>query len=198
MRHDRLLKPIILLGLLVLTIELLPLHTADAVILGYVDGDGHWHFPCSETEKGSHLYSESSRKNGDEFIQAYQHTISRASEIYNVKSGLIKAVIKAESDFDRRAMSSKGAVGLMQLMPQTAREMEVGNPFNPAENILGGTRYLALQLRRFGHNMGLALAAFNAGPERVEACGGIPAIKETRDFVKRVLYYYHLFQREGE
>jgi soluble lytic murein transglycosylase-like protein len=135
---------------------------------------------------------------GEEFIQAYQGMIRKASAMFGVRSTLIKAVIKAESDYDHHAVSRKGAAGLMQLMPGTAEEMKVGNPFNPSENILGGTRYLASLLRRFHDDTTMALAAFNAGPAKVEACGSIPPIRETQDFVGKVLYYYRLFERRAE
>ena len=109
-------------------------------------------------------------------------------------SSLIKAVIKAESDFDYQAVSGKGAQGLMQLMPETATDMEVRDPFNPEENILGGTRYLSLLLNRFDNNKSLALAAYNAGPENVENYQGIPPYPETQTFVKRVLNYYRKYR----
>jgi soluble lytic murein transglycosylase len=111
-----------------------------------------------------------------------------------VEPSLIKAVIKAESDFDHRALSEKGAQGLMQLMPETAGDMKVEDPFNPEENIFGGSRYLSLMLERFGNDKRLALAAYNAGPERVEEFKGVPPFQETRSFVERVLYYYQQYR----
>ena len=109
--------------------------------------------------------------------------------MFKIEPFLIKAVIKAESDFDNRAVSRKGAQGLMQLMPDTANDMKVNDPLSPEENIFGGTRYLSLLLERFKNNRRLALAAYNAGPETVEEYGGIPPFPETRTFVKRVLRY---------
>ena len=135
---------------------------------------------------------------GEEFIQAYQEVIRSAAAAYGVDQRLVKAVIKAESDFDHHAVSRRGAAGLMQLMPGTAEEMKVGNPYNPKENIVGGTRYLGSLLRRFHDDTALAVAAFNAGPGKVEACGGVPAIEETRNFVEKVLYYYGLFRKRNE
>ncbi|MFZ7110884.1 MAG: lytic transglycosylase domain-containing protein [Desulfatiglandales bacterium] len=99
-------------------------------------------------------------------------------------------MIKAESDFDHRAVSKKGAQGLMQLMPQTATKMKVANPFNPEENIFGGTRYLSLLLERFNNDESLALAAYNAGPEKVKDYQGIPPYPETKSFVTKVLNFY--------
>jgi len=82
----------------------------------------------------------------------------------------------------------------MQLMPQTARDMDVKDPFDPIENVAGGTRYLSLLLDRFKHDLRLTLAAYNAGPDKVEAYGGIPPIEETQTYVKRVLSAYRLYR----
>ena len=95
-------------------------------------------------------------------------------------------MITAESNWDPQAVSKKGAVGLMQLMPSTAREMKL-DPFSPEENIEGGTRYLRYLLDRFKGRLDIALAAYNAGPEVVERSGGIPLIAETRKYVRKVL-----------
>jgi soluble lytic murein transglycosylase-like protein len=103
---------------------------------------------------------------------------------------LVKAVIAAESAFDPRAVSKAGALGLMQLMPQTAREMRVGDVFDPRTNIFGGTRYLRLMANRFAGDVRRTAAAYNAGPEAVERSRDIPNIPETRTYVQRVLKLY--------
>jgi soluble lytic murein transglycosylase-like protein len=125
---------------------------------------------------------------------SYDHHISRSSRRYDVDPFLIKAVIKTESDFDCYALSKAGAQGLMQLMPDTAKELKVRNPFNPYENIDGGTRYLRNMLDTFNGNLPLSLAAYNAGPTLVKRLQKIPRIPETRRYVKKVLRYYKSYR----
>jgi soluble lytic murein transglycosylase-like protein len=104
---------------------------------------------------------------------------------------LVAAVILAESGGDPRAQSKRGARGLMQLMPATARQYGVSNVFDPEENIRGGSRYLRDLLERYQNNLQLVLAAYNAGPEAVDQHGGIPPFRETLEYVPRVLQIYH-------
>ncbi|MCK5503736.1 MAG: lytic transglycosylase domain-containing protein [Thermodesulfovibrionia bacterium] len=117
----------------------------------------------------------------------YDQIIESKSLKYNIRPSLINAVITVESDWDPEAISKKGAIGLMQLMPSTAKDMQIENPFDPEENIEGGTRYLRYLLNRFNEDINLALAAYNAGPGLVERFGGIPSISETKNFVKKVI-----------
>jgi soluble lytic murein transglycosylase-like protein len=125
----------------------------------------------------------------------YDRQIEQAANAYLVDPLLIKAIIKAESDFNQFATSSKGAQGLMQLMPGTARDLRVADPYNAVQNINGGTRYFKKLLDVYKGDLARSLAAYNAGPGRVTKNGPLPRIKETRDYVQRVTRYYQLYQQ---
>jgi len=120
----------------------------------------------------------------------YKDAIEAYSIAYEVDPKLVKAIIAIESCFDRKAVSSVGARGLMQLMPATAKELGVKDSFNANSNIRGGIKYFSLMLERFNDNTELALAAYNAGPHAVEKYGGIPPYAETKGYVKKVLKRY--------
>jgi soluble lytic murein transglycosylase len=117
----------------------------------------------------------------------YSGYVQQAAAKYEIEPELINAVIKTESNGNHRAVSSKGAMGLMQLMPSTAYDMNVVNPFNPEENIEGGTKYLRQLLEKFNGDLTLALAAYNAGPKTVEKYRNVPPISETRQYVKKII-----------
>ena len=178
----------LMLGLLVLISN-----SAWADIYRYMDKNGVWHFTNIKTDTRYRIYISTTRKAPSDYIKEYDVIISQASKQLGVDTLLLKAVIKAESGFDHKAVSSKGAQGLMQLMPDTANDMYVENPFDPEENIYGGTRYLSLLLKRFKNDKTLALAAYNAGPERVGYYKGVPPFPETKTFVKRVINYYQSY-----
>lgn len=131
------------------------------------------------------VYEEGSvtKNDIDEIINYY-------SKKKNVPASLIRSVIKAESDFKPDAISPKGAMGLMQLMPETAMGLGIENPFNPEENIRGGVSHLKSLLDNYKGDYKLALAAYNAGSGNVDKAGGIPDFKETRDYVKKVMDLY--------
>jgi soluble lytic murein transglycosylase-like protein len=119
----------------------------------------------------------------------FNQIIESTSKKYNINSSIIKAVIKAESNFDPSVVSSAGAMGLMQLMPDTALSLGVVEPFDPMENIEGGVKYLKDMLNKFGGNLELALAAYNAGPGNVTKYGGIPPFQETQNYVAKIMGY---------
>jgi soluble lytic murein transglycosylase-like protein len=124
---------------------------------------------------------------------ALEPIIIEAAQGYRLPIPLVRAIIKVESNFAPQAVSPKGAMGLMQLMPGTAAFLGVQDPFCPRENILGGCRYFRLLLDSFNNSLPLALAAYNAGYQRVVEAGfRIPAIRETQEFVTRVLEHYYL------
>jgi len=163
-------------------------------IYRYRDEQGVWHFTNIQTgDTRFRIYIREGQRTPSQYIKKYDGIIGEASRRFGLEPSLVKAVIKAESDFDHEAVSDKGAQGLMQLMPATAADMEVKDAFDPEENIAGGARYLGQLMERFGNNTELAIAAYNAGPEAVQTHGGIPPYEETKTFVQRVLRYYQQF-----
>jgi len=126
--------------------------------------------------------------------QALNRYIQLAAANHQVDPLLIKAVIKAESNFDPSAISPKGAQGLMQLMPGTAKDLAVSNPFDPLQNINGGTKYLRYLLDNFKGNVELSLAAYNAGPGNVAPYGVVPNIPETQNYVAKVMETYRSYR----
>jgi hypothetical protein len=122
----------------------------------------------------------------------YDPLIERSARRFQVPAALIKAVVKAESNFQRYAVSSKGAQGLMQLMPATAADLGLDDPFSAEDNVLAGTRYLREMMDRYG-DWKHALAAYNAGPAAVDQYGGVPPFPETQEYVRRVLEYYRRY-----
>ncbi len=128
----------------------------------------------------------------------FDSLIYSSSERYGVDPALVRAVVKAESNFNESARSPKGAQGLMQLMPDTARLYNIVNAFDPTENIEGGVQHLRLLLDRYRGDLRLALAAYNAGIQAVERYGGIPPFTETREYVKRVLTFHQRYSQNAQ
>jgi soluble lytic murein transglycosylase-like protein len=126
--------------------------------------------------------------------RTFDTLINNFSRFHDVEPALVKAVIHAESAFNPRAISPKGARGLMQLMPQTAKEVGVKNSFEPRQNIYGGVRYLRKLLTKYRGDIALAIAAYNAGPGAVDNHSGIPPYAETKEYVRRVLALHHTYK----
>jgi len=120
----------------------------------------------------------------------FDKIIKDVAEKYSLEASLIHSIIRTESDYDPYCVSSKGALGLMQLMPETARIYGVGNPFNPRDNIEGGVRYLKELMNLYGRRTRFVLAAYNAGQTAVKRYGGIPPYPETRNYIEKVMASY--------
>lgn len=180
-----------------LILLLSPLPATEAAMYSFVDQHGRLHFtnvpadpryrevPGFEAIRNAGVYGR------------YGKYISSAAERYSLDPELIRAIIKVESGFNPNAVSAKGAMGLMQLMPETAKELKVAAPFEAEENIMGGSRYLRKLLNLFEGDLQLGLAAYNAGPNRIPADGSIPAIPETEQYVKKVLREYGRMRAGG-
>ena len=123
--------------------------------------------------------------------QEIDAAIDLAASRHNVDPSLVRAVIKVESNFNPNAVSRKGAMGLMQLMPQTARQLNVVNPFDPEQNVDAGVRHLKRLMESYGGDVKLSLAAYNAGAGAVARSAGIPHFRETRNYVKRITQLYY-------
>lgn len=134
--------------------------------------------------------SSSEKSSGSASTSSFESLIQKASQKYGVDADLVKAVIQNESAYDPAAVSSAGAMGLMQLMPATAENLGVENPMDPAENIEGGVKLLRELLTQFGGNLTNTVAAYNAGAGAVMQYGGVPPYQETQTYVKRVLSTY--------
>ena len=164
---------------------------AEAAMYAYVDQSGSMHFTNVPADS---RYRE--MPGFDAVKQAavsgrYGGFIQTAADQYDLDPELIRAIIKVESGFNPFAVSEKGAMGLMQLMPATADEMQVDAPFEARENIMGGSKYLRKLLDMFQGDLRLSLAAYNAGPSRVLANGRVPRITETEQYVKKILREYN-------
>jgi soluble lytic murein transglycosylase-like protein len=150
--------------------------------------------PSTQAWPEVRIGGRSSLRNTGVDSAAYDRQIKQSGKDHNVDPLLIKAIIKAESGFNCNAQSNKGAQGLMQLMPGTARDLKVANPFDPRANIDGGTRYFSDILKDFNGNIPLSLAAYNAGPNLVKRTNQIPQIPETREYIQRVLQHYKSYK----
>jgi soluble lytic murein transglycosylase len=169
-----------------------------ADIYRYVDDDGVVHFSNTQYDGKFELYLREGVKDpppirgraSTGWMMDYADRYSRA---HNLSPALVKAIIRAESNGNRFAVSRKGAMGMMQLMPFTSKRLKVNDPFDPVENIEGGVKYIKELMGTFRGNVVHAVAAYNAGPAAVQKYGGIPPYPETRIYVKRVLNFYEQY-----
>lgn len=191
--------PVILISL----VALFGASSAHADVYMYQDKDGVINFTNAPTHAGyRRVMRENSTTYGPATVAAnpangYDEVIQDASSRHSLDADLIRAVIKAESDFNSNARSNKGAMGLMQLMPDTARLLNVPDAYNPYANIDGGVRYLKMLLGRYQGDVTLSLAAYNAGSGAVDKHGGVPPYAETREYVRRVLQFWDQYRAGG-
>lgn len=164
-----------------------------ADIYRWIDASGTMHFTNVPTSSKYEVYIRESLPAGVHPSSRFDRYVREAAERFDVPSSLIKAIIRAESDFDARAVSASGARGLMQIMPETARDLGIRDVFDPRDNILGGVRYFKALLDQFNGSIPLALAAYNAGPNRIGPLREVPRIKETERFVRRVMEYFYSY-----
>ncbi len=159
----------------------------------FIDSQGVLHFTNAPTSSQYTLYIKERPKPATA-TKKYDGIIQEASNTFGLSFSLLKAMIKVESDFDSRAVSKKGALGLMQIMPQNLQAFNIREPYDPKDNIMGGARYFKSLIERFEGKLPLALAAYNAGPTIVDKYRDIPPIKETQDYVKKVMKYFYLYK----
>ena len=180
---------------------------AHSQIYTYVDADGLRHYtdvPDNNRYRLLILSPQDRTASGDRYdamllarAGQYDSIIEKAASSASVEANLLRAVIVVESGFNSRAVSKRGAVGLMQLMPATATRFGVSNPYDPLQNVHAGARYLKFLIDRFGQDVRLALAAYNAGEDAVDRNGGqIPPFSETMAYVPRVLKIYQMLRNQ--
>lgn len=183
---------------------------AGSDLYSYVDAEGVIHFSNAPSDARYRKVNRASGASGvyrsvpqararpipeSGVLTRWREHVRAAAEKYRLPEPLLLAVMAVESNFDHRALSEKGAMGLMQLMPATAKDMYVGDAWDPIQNIEGGARYLRVLANQYDGDMVRTLAAYNAGPDAVKRAGGaIPDIPETREYVRRVVALYQAFK----
>jgi len=184
------------LGLVLLFLATTCVNVA-ADIYMYIDSNGILHFSNVPTSSQYRLYIKErpGRGLGDPHPGSFDRIIREAARTHGLSEPLLKAIIKAESNFNPRAISKKGAKGLMQIMPQNFNSLNIRNPFNPRENIMGGAKYFKQMHTRYNGKLPLALAAYNAGPHMVDKYKNIPPFPETRNYVEKVMKYYYVYKK---
>ena len=167
-----------------------------ADIFMYIDSEGVLHFTNAPTSSQYKLYIKE-RPKPSATTKVFDPIIKEASIRYGLSFSLIKAMIRVESNFNPKAVSRKGALGLMQVMPKNLKPLDIGDPFDPKQNIMGGARYFRSMVDRFDGKLPLALAAYNAGPNMVDRYKDIPPIEETRNYVKKVMEFFYLYKNSS-
>jgi soluble lytic murein transglycosylase-like protein len=188
---------------------------ADADIYSYTDKDGTVHFtnirPKGKSSKKYKVYMKTparrkarpgvvpvpARSTDPARYSKYDASIREAARTFSIPEPFIRAVIRVESDYDPRVVSIAGAQGLMQLMPATAKRMNCKNPFDPHDNIMGGTRYLRHLANMFGGDMVLTIAGYHAGEGAVTKYGGVPPYSMTKDYIRKVLKFYYRYKKKA-
>jgi soluble lytic murein transglycosylase-like protein len=166
-------------------------------IYRYIDENGVMHFTNTPTDSSQNFklfLREKPKINPRYSTKKYDDIIANASHQFDVSFPLLKAIIKAESGFDPRAVSKKGAKGLMQIMPENFKPLGIKDPFDPSQNINAGARYFKQMFDRFNGKLALSLAAYNAGPTAVERYKTVPPYEETEEYVRRVLKFYYNYK----
>ena len=178
-----------------LTFFVTPAALADIYV--YIDHEGTLHFTNTPTSSNYKVYLREtySRPKSAYRGASYDDVISEAAKRHGLSSSLLKALIHVESYFNPKAVSKKGALGLMQIMPENLSALNINDPYDPWENIMGGASYLKSMLERFRGELPLALAAYNAGPTAVERYKDIPPYPETEAYVKKVMRYFRHYKK---
>ncbi|MCD4742693.1 MAG: lytic transglycosylase domain-containing protein [Desulfobacteraceae bacterium] len=186
------------LHILLLFVLFLPAGASAEMLYTYIDSNGVLNFTnvITRTDSEMNFFVDGSPGREQNFYTTskFDSIIRKASSKYGVDFSLVKAVIKVESDFNPRAVSRKGASGLMQIMPFNFQNFYVSDPFDPVENIMGGTYYLGKLIRKYENRLPLVLAAYNAGPTTVDTHQDIPPFRETQRYVKKVMKAYNIYK----
>jgi soluble lytic murein transglycosylase-like protein len=184
-------------GVVMLMANSAPTVLADAQVFEYVGPTGQVRLTNVPTNERDTAVRRKARYHSGVADLELEQAVNRAAQQHHVQPALLLAVMKAESSFNPTAVSKAGAVGLMQLIPETAIRNGVHNLYDANDNITGGAKHLRYLLDRFHGNIRLALAAYNAGERKVDRYRQIPPYKETQDYVKRVLVYYRSYKKDG-
>lgn len=167
-----------------------------AAVYKYIDQRGRIHFTNVPVTSEYRYYQAETGESARQMASVGE-LIQRYALIHGLDADLVRAVVRVESNFIAEAVSPRGAIGLMQLHPQTIADLKVMNPYDPTANIAGGAAYLRRMLDRFDNNLDLALAAYNSGPATVERYAGVPPYRETREYIEKVKYYQQLYREGG-